>query len=358
MKILISLPVHECRRTIEDQIRNIQYFIDNPIILLHICPNYKESTDFSMFKNVFVNPKRHKTRWGNIVYLHYSNIQFALKKRISFDYVVLNSSNDLYFRKGVENYLKTSKAFFDPRGIIVNGEFTFQPPRNGFYVKTALDYGAVDDKKLLAFVKKYNLPGICKSYTEGSAYHRTVVQNIIMLLDKEFGFEYTEKIEYCGEELLWPTVALAVSKKQKITPKRQFSYFDLLRDFTPQLWIKSIRYWRGEEESTWLKRYFNRTGAHSNYYAIKGVKRTYYNKVRNYVRSLTREVKLNPEQVIEYKRLDRDYNERLRKKMMKPAILAEKIFQGILAILSRMIFQPRNYLTGTLRPLIRKILRN
>ena len=56
MKVLISLPVHECRRVIDDQIRNITQCFEDPTIMLHLSASYTESTDFSAFPNAIVNP--------------------------------------------------------------------------------------------------------------------------------------------------------------------------------------------------------------------------------------------------------------------------------------------------------------
>jgi hypothetical protein len=350
MRVLISIPVHECRRVIEDQLRNLTYFFEDSVIVLHVSQSYKESLDFSAFPNVVVNPQRHASRWGNIVYLHYSNIEHALSQNIKFDYAVFCSSNELYFRKGVEEYLATADAFMDPRGFFdKEGNFAYGPERSVFYMRTALVNPALTDEKLWTFVEKNGLPGPLKSQIEGSAYSHAVMADIMKILKEEFTFEYMSQVSYCAEEILLPTVALAVVKRRNARVARQFSFMDWCHDFTPRLWISSIKYWRGERKDRWLTHYFETIDAQKSVFAIKGVKRTYFNKVRNHMRSLGYGVSLTSQQVREYAKQDLDYNLRLWKKEIAPSRLALNTAHSVLGVGSRAIGKPKGYLKHKLR---------
>ena len=354
MKTIVSLPVHECRRVIEDQLRNLSYFFEDVTIILHLSQSYKENTDFSMFHNVHVNPNRYPSRWGNVAYLHYANIKYALDEKIPFEYAVFCSSNELYIRKGVESYLQSSPVFMDPHGILTReGRFLYAPKRNVFYMRTALTDGCFADETLWHFVTTHQLPGICKSQIEGSAYHHTIVEKMWAILEKEFGLEYMMSAKYCAEEMLLPTVFLALNQKlasegHSIIPKHQFSFVDWYHDFTVGMWIRAVRYWNGKHNRR-LERYLQSIDAQHNIYAIKGVKRTYFNKIRNVVRKLIPTPALSKSDVREYAIADFHYNLALLKKELVPGKFVLTAANETLGVLSRIIGKPKSHLKWYVR---------
>ena len=111
MKIAISIPVHEKKDVVLDQIMNIKFYIENPVIVLHISKDFYENEhgdfhELKEIKNVYINPENLETGWGNILLTHVSNYYY-IKGMVEFDYFILHASNDMYLKTGIEDYIKS-----------------------------------------------------------------------------------------------------------------------------------------------------------------------------------------------------------------------------------------------------------
>ena len=116
-KVVISIPVHEQPLVVADHLRNIKKFVPNSAVILHASadgpPNFKEdilSLSNNEFKNfAYVNDTYYHTyaanEAGNVYGLstvHSSNFRY-INNIIDFDIFALETSNDMFVRKGVES---------------------------------------------------------------------------------------------------------------------------------------------------------------------------------------------------------------------------------------------------------------
>ncbi len=122
-KVIISIAVHEQPAVIQDQLRNIKKFVPNSQVVLHSSfdsgQNFKnqllnlsnnEFKDF-MFVNAISIPTHSPDDAGqvkNLTTVHAENFKHILSITNDFDLFAVNTSNDMFVRKGVndlfENY--------------------------------------------------------------------------------------------------------------------------------------------------------------------------------------------------------------------------------------------------------------
>lgn len=117
-KVVISIPVHEESLVVADHLRNIRKFVPNSSVILHVSadgPNgFKEDIlklsngEFKDF--AYVNDTYYHTyaanEAGNVTGLstvHASNFRYIYSVISDFDVFALETSNDMFVRKGVEN---------------------------------------------------------------------------------------------------------------------------------------------------------------------------------------------------------------------------------------------------------------
>lgn len=109
-KILFSLPVHERPDIVRDQIENINYFCPGSTICLHVSSGATAAKDefrrFCDFENVLINPLSLETIWSlGIMHTHVSNFLHSLETGVEFDRVMLISSNELFVKPGLADYV-------------------------------------------------------------------------------------------------------------------------------------------------------------------------------------------------------------------------------------------------------------
>ena len=122
MRNLFLLNVSHSPECVLDQIQNIKKFVsDEEYIVIHISGSTKEQflkeseekgiDFFSMeHENVIVNPSSVMTERGVLLTEAFiSSFDFA-KEKFEFDKVVLNSSNQLYIRRGLKGHLAKHDA--------------------------------------------------------------------------------------------------------------------------------------------------------------------------------------------------------------------------------------------------------
>jgi hypothetical protein len=155
-KICISIAVHERPDVIVDQINNFRYFYDNNVaIVLHVSKQFRDirinlacrDTVFYLKDDVFINPLSYKTnRKKDLVQIHNANYEYA-RKLFDFDYYVIHSSNDMYVRKGVVNYI--SKKQNGLHQTPLSPEMEWLPGRLSFgdrMLKNMMDYTGLRER--------------------------------------------------------------------------------------------------------------------------------------------------------------------------------------------------------------------
>ncbi|WP_455631054.1 hypothetical protein [Megamonas sp.] len=200
MKLVISIPVHEKPNVINDQIANIKKYLIKPIIVLHISKgyynNYKEK-DINLEDNVYINPSHLETSWGNIYKTHVSNFKF-IREVVDFDYFVMHSSNDMYVKYGLEEYINIFEAGFNKR-------FSWDTYSMWWPMEVANK-----DEILKKIMRYLGLNRIVATQIEGSFYRKDIFEKIIEVLDKFIYSEdisIEEKLNYTREEIYFSTIA-------------------------------------------------------------------------------------------------------------------------------------------------------
>jgi len=125
-KIAISMPVHQAPLCIENQLQNIQKFVPNSVVVLHVSGSshgLKEQVMHFAHKYtgfLFINPTSYNTYDPNeaaqvtgLSTVHASNIRY-LASVLQFDTVAFETSNDFFVRKGIEH---TFNAFDCGAGV-------------------------------------------------------------------------------------------------------------------------------------------------------------------------------------------------------------------------------------------------
>lgn len=341
VRLLISLPVHECRRVIEDQLRNLAFFLNDPVVVLHLSQSYRDDVDFSAFPNVVVNPQRFPTRWGNISYLHCANVRHALDAGLEFDFVVHAASNELYLRHGLENYLESASAAFDDRGRPgPDGEF---PLHNAFFMKVGLNS-----------IRKSVLPALCESRgervchapIEGSSYRRDAIRRMYDLLDAEIGLEGLLDGRGGTEETVFPSLFMAVaSAEEKARVRRHTCFMDWRYELGVGYWKKIIRHLAGVAPDSSVAAYLRDVDAPPEVFSVKRIPRTYFDPLRCLVRDeLMGGFSLPDDRAAEYRRQDDLYLRAERRAAWRGKKLRQNLFFGVCGVTSRLLGRRWSYL--------------
>lgn len=196
IKIVISIPVHEKPDVIIDQIQNIKKYFVNAVIVLHISRsffrNYSADSLYGL-SDVYINPQNLETAWGNIIMTHVSNFEY-ISGLIDFDYFLMHSSNDMYVRYGVENYISKYDAGFCRREVLQ--KYSMWWPGEA----------AWNDRQLRNIMQKIGQTRIFATQIEGSFYTKKLAQKIMKII-KENYMPSRNDTPYTREEVYFSTIA-------------------------------------------------------------------------------------------------------------------------------------------------------
>lgn len=206
MKVVISIPVHEKKDVIADQIKNIQFYLEDPIILLHISKQFYEEEEgnfgeLNCWRNVYINPLHFPAGWGNIAHIHISNFRYACQVCEDFTYFMMHASNELYVRKGVEAYMSRYEAGIQRR-LLLYSKSMWGPC--GF---------AFRDEKLKAIMKRCQADILVGSQVEGSFYRKEIFEKITAYIGSDV---FWEGESYTREEIYFPTIAYCLLKEEAL----------------------------------------------------------------------------------------------------------------------------------------------
>lgn len=322
MKIVVSIPVHEKIEVIKDQVENINKYIKFPIIVFHVSASFSEfqrlQQVLSVYQNVFINPERLKTEWADIIHTHISNFKF-ISSQMKFDYFMMHSSNDMYIREHIENYIRKYDAGFCVRKVTRNNLHWW--PANA----------ALRDKVLKNMMIETGQTMVIASQIEGSFYNYESMCRIVHTI--ECNYHRNEKEEkYTREEIYFSTIASSFIPWENcgrpttysevhnfdrtlwklkntarrlyqfvkwIIPQKRYDQFEALCNtilfkfghykLQPVLVKKLVQ---GEKKCIDKNRYLDDgSGAFelyegTNIFSVKRVERDYNNKVRKYIRNL------------------------------------------------------------------------
>ena len=286
-RILFSLAVHEAKDVVVDQIRNIQYYTKDAIIILHANAEfYNDITDLpELFPNVYLNPTALHTGYmdGSLFFVHYSNLLYSRDK--DFDYFVMLGSNELFIRHGVENHIKQfdhSAAFKriltnrwcphyssfldDPNMVFMDLNHIYKiPPEGSFYNREAVTSFLMNDGLANYYKEKTHL------YTKPIDPKWLKKAKKILSKLKIYNTALYDRPHYALEEIIYPSLA---NCQAKIGPKTCFINWEDNLIVT----ISDIDEIRNEPNS--------------NFYSVKRVDRIYDEPIRSYIRQTSQQYKI------------------------------------------------------------------
>ncbi|MFL0976420.1 hypothetical protein ACJO1P_12555 [Vibrio parahaemolyticus] len=112
--ILISLAVHENVDVVVNQIKNLNKYIPDCYVLLHIARDFYQhqgdaiEKSLNIFANVYINKTSLNTGYldGSVLASHLSNLRQAIDLELNYSYILLVGSNEMYVRYGLNDYIE------------------------------------------------------------------------------------------------------------------------------------------------------------------------------------------------------------------------------------------------------------
>ncbi len=198
MKIVVSVPVHEKPDVILDQINNIKKYIEKPIIVLHVSKSFFGQYSLERLNNipdVYINPENLDTVWGDILLPHVSNY-FYMREIELFDYFLFQASNDMFVRRGIEDYVGQYEAGFCRR-VILQKESMWWPAQ-----------AAWEDRQLRKIMNVIGQRQIVATQIEGTFLRRDIAEKVMSIIKNNYTPDDKEEI-YTREENYFSTIASA-----------------------------------------------------------------------------------------------------------------------------------------------------
>lgn len=237
MKVAISIPVHERQDVVIDQIKNLKKYVPCALIVIHISSEMKECEELTSFivnePQVYQNPQRLMCGWGNIIDAHISNYSY-LKSITDFDYIMFHASNDMYIRKGVEQYISQYDV-----GFHVHKIYKISRWWPSVY--------ALEDPVIKEIVDLLGAESIVATQIESSFYRRDLFEEIIEVVQKarkqledKGKTEYKEA--YTREEVYFSTIAYYLLQKRGLHRGYPTTYSEV-HDFDRALWRRQYITW-------------------------------------------------------------------------------------------------------------------
>jgi len=199
MKVVVSLPGHERPEIVINQIQNVQYYMPEAVIVLHISAffEWNGTENMNVFKldNVLINPERIPTVYGQgmLPDVHNSNFKFALKNT-DFDYFTMHSSNDMFIKNGVKEYIANYDAGVNQMMVQIHTDW----PQKLFAEK---------DPVLAQLMKHLNIPEMIGSQIEGTFYKTEIFKEMVEEIERFYSYKIEGIPYYAREELYYPIVA-------------------------------------------------------------------------------------------------------------------------------------------------------
>lgn len=251
---IISLLVHEKKDVVLDQLKNFEKYFPNSQVVIHVSK--KASFDISelasylknQVNNYVINPQQADTSWANIIPAHFLNIKYAYQIDKNA-HILFHSSNDLFVRDGVENFLNGKDYIFNQR--FVYSPYTYWWP--GAVAKT--------DRKLTALLQSYDHSLIVGTQIEGSMFKIEALMDIIRMSDQFDLLDST--LHYPREEIIFSSLCNAM----EISPDGLPYVLSEVHRFDRRLWQFFIEY-KITYKIDWIRQIVNKLFFNSDFYKI------------------------------------------------------------------------------------------
>lgn len=193
-KLLFSIPIHERQDVINNQIENVFNMNPNSKIIFHVNQSFKTfDKNLSNYQNIYINSKSFNYQHGKgLLWIHINNFLEAIKLGFDFKYFVILSSNEMFIKKGLIQYIEKYK----------NGAqiVKMTPDIDWHNFKKSLE----NDIIIKNMLKELKLETIYGGQTEGQFYEKNIFQYITDIYLKYFG--NTELQYFETEEILCQTI--------------------------------------------------------------------------------------------------------------------------------------------------------
>jgi len=210
MRLAFSVPVHEKNEVVANLIGNLFRYNPGCQVVLHVSQLFADfdREQFSKMPNVVINPRQHLTKHGKGMLLsHCTNFQH-LRASADFDVFCIISSNEMFIRKGLVDYIKEAGNGFQAVPFDL---------REDWHV---FDRLANRHPKMLALLEALKTSVIYGGQTEGQFFRKDVFGHICDLYLSTFGEDDINDFE--TEEVVPQTVAMSMG----IKPAKPFTLVD------------------------------------------------------------------------------------------------------------------------------------
>ncbi|ENO1850499.1 hypothetical protein ACA874_004129 [Vibrio vulnificus] len=292
--ILISLAVHENVDVVVNQIENINKYIPDSQVILHISRDFYRSHGneiinvLKIFENVHINEISLNTGYldGSVLMSHLSNLKQAIKLNLNYSYILLVGSNEMYVRHGVSDYIELydcslgwsreenvqyddgfGRAFNDPilRKLLKNNGIKLikRAPEGTFYSRELFEssplYKLLSSNKYHFIISFYNIKTL-------SLLRKKIITPLARVLHKLKVFNPFSFLSYATEEFYIPSLMLSEGKRSVLPVCYMDWEHDLVVDIQT---IKSVN-----------------AGCIKGKFSVKRVERNINDPVRKYINSL------------------------------------------------------------------------
>jgi len=192
--LLFSIPVHEKQDIINNQIENILNYNPNSNIILHVNKSFKLfNYELTKYKNVYINPISFNYEYAKgLLFIHIQNFLEAIKFNIDFKYFIIYSSNEMFIKYELINYIKKFK-----NGVQIV-EYNKDNDWHNFHKNIE------NDSIIKNMLNDINLDTIYGGQTEGQFYEKHIFQKIADIYLKFFGMNELNTFE--TEEIVIQTI--------------------------------------------------------------------------------------------------------------------------------------------------------
>lgn len=291
-KVLFSIAVHERSDVVVDMLNNINRFVPDCLVVLHVANNLEIFLEDNLRKNVFINSCKIKTGFmdGTLFFVHSENVRFACKNKLQFDYVCFFGSNQLFVKYGFSNYLinnhisssrPSNISELDPQIILAKSDTFLSKMLPNYALKKCSPEGSVyRTSNIVTELQKfwsdetYNRILRVVYQTNSGFVLRKIFRNYSRLVRKYCPFfidflvpKHIRFFTYASEEVYFPTMS-----KNEGSYINSYCFIPWSRS-TLNVTISDIKI-------------INESDDYKGIFSVKRVNREYNDPVREYIRNL------------------------------------------------------------------------
>ena len=269
-KLLFTIPVHEKQDIINNHIENILNFNPNSKIMIHVNKSFSNFNNLlTKYPNVYVNSKQFNYKFAKgLLWIHINNFLEAVRLNVDFQYYVIISSNELFIKNGLINYIEEYKNGLQAVEFSINNSW------HNFHK------GLEKEDLIIRLLKNIGLDSIYGGQTEGQFYEKYVFQKISDIYLEYFGT--SELYHFETEEILPQTIfkSLHLEHSLPFTLQNYSNKIVFTENYIDKLANNSIIIEDNYLDNTLYSEHANKDC--TSIYSIKRVDRN-FNNIRNYL---------------------------------------------------------------------------